>query len=239
MSESDDAKNRESIWQRLDRSRPAPRVHLTHEQIATTAVEIADAEGLDAVTMRRLADRLGVATMGLYRYVRGKDDIIELMVDRVYGEGGIPQADTDWRITMRGAGRGLRALLLRHPWLIDAGAPLTPGYLARANHVLASMEGLDLDEDTKMLVVTTVSSFVTGVVTAQIQLAQLFKREGVSGMDELRTAYSSRMSWFLASGRYPAFERYIKSGVRKDDTEWQFELGLECVLDGISARLGI
>ncbi|GLW06877.1 TetR family transcriptional regulator [Microtetraspora sp. NBRC 13810] len=234
-----DEKDRESIWQRLERPRPAPRVQLTHGQIADAAVEIADAEGLEAVSMRRLADRLGIATMGLYRYVRGRNDVVELMVDRVYGQWEPLAPDAGWREALAAAGRQMRRIRLAHPWLTEAGAPLTPGYVAYADRLLASMSGLDLDEDTKYAVVTALTSYVSGIADAQIHLARLLAREGVATMDELRTAYAPRMAWFLDSGRYPAFERYIRSGTRKDDTDWQFELGLAAVLDGIAARLGI
>ncbi|MEV0973992.1 TetR/AcrR family transcriptional regulator [Microtetraspora glauca] len=247
MPEKDQAGNGEaeeyaSIWQRLERPAKPPRTTLTHEQIAATAVAIADEEGLDAVSMRRLAERLGVATMGLYRYVRGKDDVIELMVDAIYGEEGMPETAPDWRATLRGAAWGLRGLILRHPWLVQVTAssgPLTPNLVARTDRLLASLESLDLDADTRMVVVTTVASFVSGTVGADVGLDRLMRREGVARMDDLRALYASRMMWLLGSGRYPAFENYIRQGVRKDESEWRFELGLECVLDGIAARLGI
>ncbi len=80
---------------------PAPRTTLTPQRIARTAVGVADAEGLDAVTMRRLATELGVAPMAAYRYVTGKDELLELMVDFVYGELDLPDGTDGWRTTMR------------------------------------------------------------------------------------------------------------------------------------------
>ncbi|MEU8171836.1 TetR/AcrR family transcriptional regulator [Microbispora hainanensis] len=237
----------ESIWERMERPSRPPRAALTHAQIAAAAVEIADTEGLDAVSMRRLAERLGVATMGLYRYVRGKDDVIELMVDRVYaeearaGESGDGEGG-DWREVLRVSALRLRALILRHPWLVDttaASGPLTPNFVARIDRLLASLDGLGLDADTAMTVIGTVSVFVTGATTTRIRMDRLMRKEGAEKMDDLRTLYSSRMRWLLESGRYPAFERYIRQGVRKDDDDWQFELGLDSVLDGIAARLRI
>ena len=237
---------RESIWERMERPARPPRAALTHAQIGAAAVEIADTEGLDAVSMRRLAERLGVATMGLYRYVRGKDDVIELMVDRVYaeearaGEGG--GEGGDWREVLRVSALRLRALILRHPWLVDTTAgsgPLTPNFVARLDRLLASLDGLGLDADTAMTVIGTVTAFVTGATTSRIRMDRLMRKEGAEKMDDLRTLYSSRMRWLLDSGRYPAFERYIRQGVRKDDDDWQFELGLDSVLDGIAARLRV
>ncbi|MEV4327894.1 TetR/AcrR family transcriptional regulator [Microbispora rosea] len=236
----------ESVWQRMERPARPPRAALTHAQIGAAAVEIADAEGLDAVSMRRLAERLGVATMGLYRYVRGKDDVIELMVDAVYaeearaGEGGVLSGD--WREVLRVSALCLRGLMLRHPWLVETtgqAAPLTPNFVARADRLLASLYGLGLDPDTAMTVLDTVDAFVSGATTARIRMSRLMRKEGAEKMDDLRVLYSSRMGWLLDSGRYPAFARYIRQGVRKDDDDWQFELGLDSVLDGIAARLPI
>lgn len=232
----------ESIWERMERPARPPRAALTHRQIAEAAVEIADAEGLDAVSMRRLADRLGVATMGLYRYVRGKDDVIELMVDTVYAEEAAATTGADWREVLTVAARRLRALMLRHPWLVETTAlagPLTPNFIARTDRLLASLDGLGLDADTAMTVNSTVGAFVVGATTAQIRMARLMRKEGAEKMDDLRELYSSRMRWLLGSGRYPAFARYIHEGVRKDEDDWQFELGLECVLDGVAARLAL
>ncbi|KAB8187744.1 TetR/AcrR family transcriptional regulator [Microbispora catharanthi] len=241
---ADDADDgaQESIWQRMQRPARPPRAALTHAQIGAAAVEIADAEGLDAVSMRRLAERLGVATMGLYRYVRGKDDVIELMVDAVYAEEARAGEGSDWREVLRVSALRLRALTLRHPWLVETTAqsgPLTPNFVARTDRLLASLDGLGLDADTAMTVVGTVTAFVAGATTARIRMDRLMRKEGAEKMDDLRSLYSSRMRWLLESGRYPAFERYIRQGVRKDDDDWQFELGLDSVLDGIAARLKI
>ncbi|WP_433345858.1 TetR/AcrR family transcriptional regulator [Microtetraspora malaysiensis] len=237
-----EAEEHESVWQRMERPARPPRAALTHDRIAEAAVAIADAEGIDAVSMRRLAERLGVATMGLYRYVRGKDEVIELMLDAVIGREAQVEPAADWRATLRAAAWGLRAVLLRHPWIVRISTwsgPLTPHLVGRLDGLLASLDHLDLDADTRMVVVGTVSAYVNGAVSTDIGLVEQMRNEGVSEMNELRHLYASRMMWLLDSGRYPAFERYIREGVRKDESEWRFELGLECVLDGIAARLGI
>jgi AcrR family transcriptional regulator len=88
-------------------------VSLTARRIAEAAVGIADAEGLDAVTMRRLAAELGVAPMAAYRYVSGKDELLELMVDFVYGELELPEEAMDWREAMRTLALRVRAVLLK------------------------------------------------------------------------------------------------------------------------------
>lgn len=228
------------IWQRIERqARPA----LSHAQIAAAAVELADAGGLEALSMRRLAQRLGVATMGLYRYVHGKDELIELMADAVYADAATAAADAaaGWRAAMERSAHELRALLSQHPWLLGIGgtSPLTPNATSRTDRALASLAGTSLDEDTKMAVLLTVRSYVIGITGSQLALTTFAERQGVSGMDELRERLASRMTWLLGSGKYPAFQRYIQGGIRKDDTDWQFQLGLDCILDGVATRLGI
>jgi AcrR family transcriptional regulator len=228
------------IWQRIEQQ---ARTALTHAQIASAAVELADAGGLEALSMRRLAQRLGIATMGTYRYVRGKDELIELMVDAVYADAAMAAADVTagWRAAMERTAHELRALFSQHPWLLGIGvtSPLTPNATKYTDRALASLAGTGLDEDTKMAVLQTVRSYVAGVAGSRLALAALLGQQDVSGMDELRQRLASRMTWLLGSGKYPAFQRYIQGGIRKDDTDWQFQLGLDCILDGIATRLGI
>ena len=121
-----------SLWERLDRPSPAPRTTLTPHRIAEAAVAIADTEGLDAVTMRRLATALGVAPMAAYRYVSGKDELIELMVDFVYGQLPLDTPADGWREAMHSLAVHLRAMNLAHPWIARAATPfsLSPNQLA-------------------------------------------------------------------------------------------------------------
>ena len=230
-----------SLWERLEQTAIAARPVLSAQRIATTAVGIADAGGLQAITMRRLAAELGVAPMAAYRHVSGRDDVLELMVDLVYGEVDVPDG-AGWRETMRALATGIRALVLKHPWLTRLSASqavyeLTPNRMALADRALAALYGLDLDADTAMTVFRTVAAYVHGATSAEIGLRELMDDRGWTSGAETRTGLSAQMSWLLRTGRYPAFERYIREGARKDDLQWQFETGLEHVLDGIAARV--
>jgi AcrR family transcriptional regulator len=230
-----------TLWERIEGSSRGPRPALTHQQIAHAAVEIADAEGLSAVSMRRLAERLGVATMGLYRYVTGKDELYELMLDVVAAEVTLP--DGDWREVADAYARQFRASSLRHPWTIQARArvpaSLSPNNAALTEKALTSVEGLGIDVDTMMAVFGTVNSFARGAVSAEIAQREALERNDWSSEDDVRLAFLPWVRWMLESGRYPALSRYIVDGSNEDDATWQFEFGLTCVLDGISARLGI
>lgn len=229
-----------SLWERLDRPAPAPRSTLTPQRIAAAAVAIADTEGLDAVTMRRLAADLGVAPMAAYRYVSGKDELLELMVDHIYGELALPEKAKDWREVLRGLALRTRAVLLGHPWVTrTAVVTLTPNQLAVPERALSALDGLDLDADTMMAVCRTVDAYVQGAVGFEIGLSELLREQGWSSTNEARTGLAPRMTWLVGTGRYPTYERYLREATRKDDQEWQFETGLDSVLDGIAARLGI
>jgi AcrR family transcriptional regulator len=226
-----------SIWERLDQVASTARTALTAQRIATVAVGVADADGLDAITMRRLATELGVAPMAAYRHVAGKDDVLELMVDLIYGEVELPE-DADWPATMRALARDLRAMVLRHPWLTQVTVPeLTPNRMALAERALAVLRSADLDADTSMSIFRTVVAYVHGAASTEIGLRRLMEDRGWIDGTETRTGLAAQMAWLLNTGRYPSFERYVREGTRKDDLQWQFETGLDAILDGIATRI--
>jgi AcrR family transcriptional regulator len=229
------------IWERVESAGRGPRPTLTHEQIARAAVEIADEADLSAVSMRRLAERLGIATMGLYRYVSGKDDVYELMLDAVAAEISLP--DGDWRVVADAYARQLRALGLRHRWLLQAfarvPASLSPANVALVEKALTSIDGLGLDVDTMMAVFGAVNAFARGAVFTEVTQRDALERHGFESEDDARLAFLPWVHWMLETGRYPMLSHYVIDGSNEDDAEWQFEFGLGCVLDGIAARLGI
>ncbi|HEY1175631.1 MAG TPA: helix-turn-helix domain-containing protein, partial [Phytomonospora sp.] len=140
-----------SLWERLENPAPSPRPSLSARKFAWAAVGVADAEGLDAITMRRLATELGVAPMAAYRYVAGKDEVLLLMGDLVYAELEIPGPGLGWRDVHRLVAVRTRELLLRHTWLarLPPEAVLTPSpnRLNVSERCLASFDGLDIDAD--------------------------------------------------------------------------------------------
>ncbi|WP_406282428.1 TetR/AcrR family transcriptional regulator [Embleya sp. NBC_00896] len=241
----DEGASRISLWEKLaGTSAAAPRTVLTPGRIAEVAVGIADAEGIDAVTMRRLAGALGVAPMAAYRYVSGKDDLLELMVDQVYSELVAPEPDADWRTALRTIAVRMRALMLRHPWLTRlpssrATLALTPHRMAVAEWGMLALDGLGLDVDAMMAAVDSLGVYVQGRTAAEVAREQLMVGQGAADGGELRTSLAPEMTWLLGTGRYPTFHRYTREATRKDDPQWQFETGLDCLLDGIAVRMGI
>ncbi|MEV0389456.1 TetR/AcrR family transcriptional regulator [Nonomuraea sp. NPDC050643] len=229
------------LWERLERPAPTPRQTLSPQRIATTAVAVADAEGLDAITMRRLATELGVAPMAAYRYVSGKDELLELMVDHVYAELELPPATAGWRETLRAIAVRTRELMLHHLWLgqlpPSAMLALTPNRTAVSECSLRAMTGEGLDPDTAMAMATTVSSFIHGMTGSEIAMRQVMAGQGWSDEQQVYTSLAPQLTYLLGTGRYPSFSRYIHEGRCKNDPGWQFETGLEYVLDGIAARI--
>ncbi|GCD95063.1 TetR/AcrR family transcriptional regulator [Embleya hyalina] len=237
--------SRTSLWERLATPAPAARTVLTPERIAEVAVGIADAEGIEAVTMRRLATELGVAPMAAYRYVSGKDDLLELMVDRAYGELAAPEPGAGWRETLRGLAVRTRELVLRHPWLVQlpsgrAAVAPTPNRVALAEWGMRALAEAGLSADETMAAVDTVGSYVQGRTAAEVATRHLMAAQGAPGdADALRTSMAPEMTWLIRTGRYPAFHHYIGTARHKDDPQWQFETGLDCILDGLATRLHI
>jgi AcrR family transcriptional regulator len=221
----------------------AAHCSLTHTTIAKAAVAIADAGGLDKVTIRNLATELDVAAMALYRYVTSKEDILELMADAVQAELSPSKSYVEWRDVMREYAEQIRASMKRHHWIVElsprARSALTPRRFAALERTLASLDSLNLDIDTMMLIVDTVAGYAAGVTATEITRAQLMKAEGWRTTHDLRAALSPNMTWLLSTGEYPTYERYIRQASDKDRNDLRFQVGLQCVLDGIAAHFRV
>jgi AcrR family transcriptional regulator len=116
-----------------------PRAQLTRQRVVATAVELADRDGIESISMRRLAQELGVEAMSLYTHVRNKDDLLDGMADAVIGEIP-PSADgADWKTTLRQMALAARRVMLRHPWAprtVETRAAPGPAALGYINAVL-------------------------------------------------------------------------------------------------------
>jgi AcrR family transcriptional regulator len=233
------------IWERIERAAQLPKTTLTHQQIADAAIELADAEGLDAVTMRKLAEKLGVATMALYRYVTGKEELYELMVDTAsfdtpYDIEG--DADWYWRHGMHTYAKATRAAAFRHPWLMQASSQvvaMTPRHLASTEKALTVLGATGLDKSELMSVLRIVSSYVRGAVAMALSQRQLLRNHGMAPDDDPRLIFRDHMVWALGSGRYPRLTEVVMSGGGIRDLDAEFADGLDCLLDGIAARYGL
>ncbi|HEX6360236.1 TetR/AcrR family transcriptional regulator [Actinophytocola sp.] len=219
-------------------TKPAPtrgrKPGMTVEEIVTAAVRIADADGLDALSMRRVADELGVGTMSLYRYLPGKTELYELMLDTVLGEGGPPRTDpAGWRASLATFARQSLAGYRRHPWLLEASLSrglMGPNQTAAIDALLRILSGTGLTNGQRMAVVGLVTSYVQGRAR---QLAETVRAEQRSGMSD---GQFWREFAPLLEPHLDAFPA-LATVWRDDELSWEdeFEFGLDRVLDGIEA----
>jgi AcrR family transcriptional regulator len=219
---------------------------LSRTDIVTAAIAIADVEGAEAVSMRRVARELGVGAMSLYWHVESKEELHQLMLERVQGEASAPEPGGDWRSDLRAYAFAARGALLRHPWAIDflgSGPPSGPNDARNAERLLAALDGLGCSPGTSMWIAMTVGTYVLGAALREVQEIrwQRAMDEAKDAMDASEIAAMSEelQRTVLRSGRYPHIAAIIDSGIdpdSPDSREERFEFGLNCVLDGITAR---
>ena len=202
-----DASVQPSIWELPSRGERGPKARYSRDAIASAAVALADAEGLDAVTMRRIAAELGLGTMSLYNYVPTKDHLIQLMIDQVGGEYRFPGgAARDVRQAIVDLARQGRDITQRHPWLprvVISRPPLMgPAALRYVNYFLGLLGGTGLDIAAKMELLGLVNGFAINYGGMQATLAEERTRTGVSA-EQQAAAQVSRLVAAATSGRYP------------------------------------
>ena len=220
---------------------------LTREEIVATAIAIADTEGVEAISMRRIAKELKAGVMSLYWYVASKDELQDLMLESFEGELEVPEPSGDWRADMRAFARNTRAALLRHQWAIELRGfrpPSGPNDARNADRMLGALDGLGLDAMTTVMMTMTIGTYVLGAVLREIKEIRLHQEteQVIATMtrEEISAISAEFAKRLLQSGDYPHIARFIEEDVDPDapDTRDQrFEFGLDCVLDGIAARI--
>jgi AcrR family transcriptional regulator len=207
---------------------------MTIERIVAAAIAIADADGLEALSMRRVADALGVGTMSLYRYVPGKAELLELMLDTAIGEDGPPEPDpAGWRAGLAAFARRSLAGYRRHPWLLEASVSrglMGPNQTAVLDALLRTITGIGLTNGQMMAVVGLVVGYVQGRAR---QLADTVRAEQRSGVSDEQFWHGFAPLLDEHVDRFPA----LAAVWRDEELTWEdeFEFGLDRVLDGIEA----
>jgi AcrR family transcriptional regulator len=228
----------EVIWARPERAGRGPRPAYSRADIADAAVRIADAEGLDAVSMRHVAAELGCGTMSLYNYVPRKEDLYELMVDAISGEHDIKEPSGDWRADMLRVARQTRTLMHRHPWLPRLMSPVygfSPNALRYLEHCLACLDPLDAPYGTKMELI----AMLNGVVTTYVgnELATVERTRSLPWSEEqenaMRIAY---LGGQVATGAYPRMAAAFMEDAGPIDLEAVFSRALGRVLDAFEPK---
>jgi AcrR family transcriptional regulator len=230
------------IWTRPAPSARQPR--LTREQIAQVALAIADAEGFDAVSMRRVAAELGAGTMTLYYYVKTKDDLITLMDDAIMAEILMPadRLPRGWRAGLAAIARVTRDVYLRHAWALHAlkGARVGPNGMRHVEQSLAVVADLPGDSRTKLRILSVIDDYVFGHVLRIGEIRSLPPDPKV-----LRLVADFVQSQ-LATGDYPhmkaMFGAHDVTAVFSQIVRWmtddtRFEAGLTAMLDGVERQI--
>lgn len=233
-------------WGLVKEPQRGPKRELSIDMIVAAAVDLADKEGLQAVSMSRVAASLGYTAMSLYRYVESKDDLLLLMQESVCKLPDRPEEeDADWREGMRQYVRDCIAVFLKHPWYAElpiSGVPITPHNLLFVDLALRPMRKLPLNDYEKMSTVLLLSNYARSV--GQIQRDMVRAIEGgaspgaFSGLE-----YSKALKLLVKADRYPDLQPLIASGVYTEENPADnpigndFDFGLERILDGIEFYL--
>ena len=223
---------------RPTRRRGSPSTALGSAAIVAAGIAVADAEGLAALSMRRVAAELGAAPMSLYRHVRDKDELLLQMMDAAIAEVALPEPPADWRKGLELAARALWTGFRRHPWLPSALSltrpQLLPGALDYSEWVLGVLTRAGWDPLTTFTTHLTVFTFVRGLA---MNLEMKAEAEAASGLtdDEWMSGQEAALAALVADGRHPTFTRVLSSMDFDLDLDALFEFGLQRLLAGIAA----
>ncbi|MFI5642107.1 GntR family transcriptional regulator [Streptomyces goshikiensis] len=208
-------------------------------RIVRAAAAIADAEGLTALTMRRLAAELGVSAMSLYRHVSTKEQLVVLMADAAFGEQALPERPpAHWRDRLELSAALQWRLYRTHPWLAGAmnlSRPLLiPNGIRHIDWALAALDGLGLDDDTRMHAAVTLFGYVRGHAVDLEPESDAARTSGVTGQDWMR-AQETRLAALADGGAFPAFAGARAASALTPESLLQY--GLTALLDGIAIRI--
>jgi AcrR family transcriptional regulator len=227
----------QSVWDLPERGTRGPSPRHDRAAIAALAVRIADAEGPEAVTMRRIARELGVATMSLYTYVPAKDHLVQLMVDHLAAEYTYPAVPApDPRSAIADLARQARDVARRHPWLgqlLHRPVPPGPGGLRYLDYFLGLLAGSGLDTGAKLEVIAIISGFAT--MYGAMQAAPASKGNETPSAQEQASAQIQPFIRAAASGDYPNLAAALATAEPQRTQDDVFESSIQRLIDG--ARL--
>ncbi|MEV4661772.1 TetR/AcrR family transcriptional regulator [Micromonospora echinofusca] len=232
----------ELAWGLRERPCKGPRRSLTMEQVVAAGIRVAEADGLAAVSMNRVAGELGVGTMSLYRYVSAKTDLLELMADAGYGDPPAPRGpDEGWRPALARWAHANVAAIHRHPWIRQipiGGPPMGPNGVRWMEQGLAALRGTGLRGVERLSTILLVSGYARYWATLTADLTEAAAREQLSP-DEVGARYWQQLERLTRNGPYPAVRELLADAEdeldEELDAEWRF--GLDRILDGVEALI--
>src|SRR6266700_4941083 len=225
------------IWLRPQRPEQARRPPLSRERIVRAAIEVADADGLEGLSMRRIAAHLGAGTNSLYWYLNSKNDLFELMFDEVLGELELPERSSgDWRADLRDVARQVWLLSRRHPWLALLG--IQPGFGPNAGryfqHAQATLRPLGLELQEEVRILAALNNYIGEHTQRAAAWDAVIQRSGFAG-----EAWRERFLAYLDTIRASDPRLAAQLQARLDlSSEHEFLWGLDRLIDGIAAPVG-
>jgi AcrR family transcriptional regulator len=216
-------------------TRTTERVPLNRERVLAGAMTVADAGGIGALTIRSLAQELGVKPMSVYHYVAGKDEIIDSIVDLVYSEIDLPIAGADWRTEMIRRANSARQVLVGHPWataLLQSRLHPGPATLRHHNAFIATLRTAGFSIELTAHAFALIDSYVFGFALSDNALP-------IHGPESVAQTAASMMEQFFDAEAYPYLLEFTMEHVMRPDYDFgkEFEYGLAVILDGLAASL--
>lgn len=209
------------------------RTPLSRDRILRTAVDLADRSGVEAVTMRRLGDELGVQAMSLYNYVASKDDLLDGMLDVVIAEWEGPCATGDWKDSVRTSARSVHDAVRRHPWaarLLTTGIRIRPARLDYTERLLGRLRAAGFDAERTYAVYHLLDGFVFGFTLWEIAYTSAAVDD-----EEIVSTIVSAIPWDELPHLAEHWNQHQTDGPHRETSA--FEVGLDLILDGLGGTL--
>jgi len=242
-TDHDPRRSIELLWGLHEPGKRGPKPRFSTEDVVEAAIAIADREGLAALSMRTVAQAVGVSPMSIYTYVRSKSELLALMVDRVAGELEDAPPGAGWRESLAFMARRRWSMGLERPWLMDAvhhRPPLGPNIIARMEAILRAMEPTGLSDLEKDLMVDVLRAYIEGALHEARDAREAEQRTGLTDAQWFELAEPALQQRLDPRGHAALIRlgeawRTAPDIDRLTDPTARFEVGLEVVLDGIAA----
>ncbi|MDP4507313.1 TetR/AcrR family transcriptional regulator [Nonomuraea turcica] len=210
----------------------------------SAALELLDAEGIDALSMRKLGTRLNAGATSIYTHVANKDELLDLVVDEVYGEIEMPATGdpAGWRAAIACCAHSMRTTLLRHPWIVsvlgEAGlAYLGPNVLRLQEAILAVLEEGGFSLEAADQAMNTIVAYIIGASTSEAAWLTTLARSGQGEQEWADRLWPAALQAVEAYPRLRSLYAAQRAQSLSDNRDDDFDIGLECVLNGVAARL--
>jgi AcrR family transcriptional regulator len=215
---------------RMTHPNAEPRARLNRERVLRAAIAMADAVGIESLTMRKLGVELGVEAMSLYNHVSNKTDLLDGMIDNVFAEIDLPTGEADWRTAMRRRAVSARKVLSRHRWaigLMESRSTPGPATLHHHDAVIGILRGAGFSIEMTAHAFSALDSYIYGFALQESSLP-------LGTADETARAAQAIMARF-ASGQYPNLTEMTVEHVLRPGYDYgnEFEYGLDLILDGL------